>query len=105
MIANLSGKNALVTGSTSGIGLAIAHQLAKAGANIVLNGFGDHHEIEAIRKDLEKNYKIKAIFVSHNLTVPSEIKHMFEYIQANFGQIDILVNNAGMQHVQPIEEM
>lgn len=82
MIANLQGKNALVTGSTSGIGLAIAHSLARAGANIVLNGFGDHKEIEAIRQEFEKVYKIKAIFANYNLTVPTEIKKMIEYINA-----------------------
>lgn len=96
MFANLSNKVALVTGSTSGIGLACAKTLAKAGANIVLNGFGDAGEIEAIRKDLETTYKVKSIYANYNLMKSVEIKAMIDHVNGVFGGVDVLVNNAGM---------
>ena len=102
---NLSGKTALITGSTSGIGLACAHSLARAGANIVLNGFGDAAEIEKIRKTIETTYNVKAIYANYDLTKPKEIKEMIEKATSVFGGVDVLVNNAGMQHVQPIQDM
>lgn len=90
----LAGKRALVTGSTSGIGLAIARALKAQGADIVLNGLGDADEIEAIRAELG------AEFNGANLMDPAAIEAMFEAV----GPVDILVNNAGMQHVAPVEE-
>lgn len=90
----LKGKRALVTGSTSGIGLAIARALHAEGADVVLNGFGDPDEIEAIRAELGAEYN------GANLMDAAAIAAMMEQI----GTIDILVNNAGMQHVAPVEE-
>jgi len=105
MIANLTNKVALITGSTSGIGLACARTLAKSGANIVLNGFGDAAEIEKIRTDIEKTYGVKSIYANYNLMKSTEIKAMVEHVNSVFGGVDVLINNAGMQHVLPIEEM
>lgn len=95
----LKGKTALVTGSTSGIGLACARALAGAGANVVLNGFGDKGEIEAIRKELEAG-GVEARYSGADLTKPEEIEAMM----AEAGAVDILLNNAGMQHVAPIDQ-
>lgn len=99
MLANLQNKVALITGSTSGIGLACAQTLAKAGANIVLNGFGDAKEIEKIRHSIENNYKVKSIYANYNLMKSTEIKRMVEHVNSTLGGVDILINNAGMQHV------
>jgi len=103
----LSGRKAVVTGSTAGIGLAIAKELAKAGASIVLNGFGDPSEIEKIRSELETLYhdgkKEHVIYVPADLSKPSEIASMMDTVYNKFGSIDILVNNAGIQHVSPID--
>lgn len=90
----LEGKRALVTGSTSGIGLAIARALRAEGAHVVLNGFGEEDEIAALREELGADYS------GANLLDVSEIEAMMEEI----GPVDILVNNAGMQHVAPVEE-
>ena len=96
----LNGKTALVTGSTSGIGLGIALELAKQGANIILNGFGDHEgpkaEVEALG--------VKVGYSGADMSKPAEIATMIEYANAEFGGVDILVNNAGIQFVAPIEE-
>ncbi|MFN3609307.1 MAG: SDR family NAD(P)-dependent oxidoreductase, partial [Hyphomonas sp.] len=100
----LAGKTALVTGSTSGIGKAIALQLAADGANIVLNGFGDAKEIEAIRAGIEKQHSVKAIFSGADLTKPEAIDAMMAQAAEAFGGVDILVNNAGTQFVAPIDE-
>lgn len=100
----LKGKNALVTGSTSGIGQGIAHALAKQGCNIVLNGFGDEAEIEKGRAGLEAEYGITAIYNSADLTKPEAIEGLMGDAKARLGSVDILVNNAGVQHVAPIEE-
>lgn len=97
---NLKNKKAIITGSTSGIGLGVAHELAKAGANIVLNGFGDAKEIEKIRKNIEKKYKVKCTYSNADMTKADEIEAMIK--QA--GKVDILVNNAGIQHVDLIED-
>jgi 3-hydroxybutyrate dehydrogenase len=93
---------ALITGSTSGIGLGIAKALAEAGMNIVLNGLGDRDEIEAIRADLAQSYGVKVLYDSANMMIPSEITAMIDSASDIFGGIDVLVNNAGIQHVAPI---
>lgn len=100
----LQGKTALVTGSTSGIGLMIAQNLAKSGANIVLNGFGEASAIEAERARFEKDYGIKVIYNAADMTKPAEIEAMIKDAEGTLGSVDILVNNAGIQHVSPIVE-
>ena len=100
----LKDKTALVTGSTSGIGLAYAKALAAEGANIVINGFGDADEIEAERKALEVLNGGKAVYNGTDLTKPKDIEKMMKDIAKEFGGIDILINNAGVQHVAPVEE-
>jgi 3-hydroxybutyrate dehydrogenase len=100
----LKGKTALVTGSTSGIGLAYAKALAGEGANVVINGFGDADAIEAERKGLEAASGGKALYSGHDLTKAAEIEAMMKEAADAFGGVDILINNAGVQHVAPIEE-
>jgi len=100
----LNGKTALVTGSTSGIGKAIATRFAKDGANVVLNGFGDGNEIEAFRASLEADHGVKAAYSGADLTDEAAIMALMDRVEAEFGGADILVNNAGVQHVSPIEE-
>ncbi len=100
----LKGKTALVTGSTSGIGLGIATALARQGANIVLNGFGD---VETPRAQVLKAGKAAGAQVAYHgadMSRAADIEDMIEYAQRNFGQVDILVNNAGIQHVARVEE-
>jgi len=100
----LAAKTALITGSTSGIGLAIAHALAKEGADIVLNGFGDAAVIEAERAGIESRFGVKAAYDPADMTDPVAIAAMVTATEARFGGVDILVNNAGVQHVAPIDE-
>ena len=100
----LSGKNALITGSTSGIGLAYAKTLAAEGANVVINGFGDADAIEKERVELEKASGAKALYSGHDLTKVDEIEAMMNEAADAFGGVDILINNAGTQFVSPIEE-
>jgi 3-hydroxybutyrate dehydrogenase len=100
----LKGKSAVVTGSTSGIGLAIAKALAQAGANVTINGFGDKAAIEAERAGIEKQFGVKASYSPADMTKPAEIADMIRTAEKTFGTVDILVNNAGIQHVAPIEE-
>lgn len=100
----IKGKTAVVTGSTSGIGLGIAKALAGAGANVVLNGFGDKAAIEAERAALEKTFGVTASYSPADMTKPAEIAEMIKTADKTFGTVDILVNNAGIQHVAPIEE-
>lgn len=100
----LKGKTALVTGSTSGIGLAIARALAKDGANVMLNGFGDKDAIEKERDGLEKEFGIKARYSPADMTKPGEIAEMVRTTEKEFGSLDVLVNNAGIQHVANIED-
>lgn len=100
---DVRGKTAIVTGSTSGIGLGMAQGLADAGANIVMNGFGDQEEIEAHRQDLEDR-GVKAIYNGADMTKPEEIEALVKEAEEKFGGVDIIVNNAGIQNVQPVEE-
>lgn len=101
---SLQGKTALVTGSTSGIGLGIARALAQQGAHIVLNGFGDADEINALQTAIEKDFGIKAIYHNADMSKPAEIAAMMQVASKKFGAVDILVNNAGIQHVASIED-
>lgn len=100
----LKGKVAVITGSTSGIGLGIANVLARSGCNIMLNGFGDVNEIEKIRSELEKNNGIKVFYSGADLSKPEEATGLIKEAEKKLGQVDILVNNAGIQHVDPIEK-
>jgi 3-hydroxybutyrate dehydrogenase len=100
----LKGKTALVTGSTSGIGFAIARALAQDGANIMLNGFGDKTAIEQIRAGIEKDFGVKARYSGADMTKPAEIADMVRTTEKEFGTLDVLVNNAGIQHVANIED-
>ncbi|TFI56730.1 3-hydroxybutyrate dehydrogenase [Sphingomonas parva] len=100
----LKGKTALITGSTSGIGLACARALAGEGANVVLNGFGDATEIEAIRGELEQASGARALYSAADLTRAEAIEAMMAEAAEAFGGVDILVNNAGMQHVAPLDQ-
>lgn len=100
---NLRGKSAIVTGSTSGIGLGIARALAAAGVNIMFNGFGTSSDFDLSRRDLEKRNRIKTAFSGADMSKEDDIASMIEGARAAFGQIDILVNNAGIQHVEAIE--
>jgi 3-hydroxybutyrate dehydrogenase len=103
-MAALTGKTALVTGSTSGIGRAIAEQLAGQGCNIVLNGFGAAAEIEAQRAGLAETAGVEVSYSDADMAVPDQIAAMIAGSQARFGALDILVNNAGIQHVAAIED-
>src|SRR5206468_853585 len=103
-MATLRGKVAVVTGSTSGIGLAIARTLAGAGANIVINGFGAPADIEKERASIEADFKVKAVHSPADMTKPAEIAGMIALGETTFGSVDVLVNNAGIQFVSPIEE-
>ena len=100
----LKGKTALVTGSTSGIGLAVARALAAEGANVTINGFGDKAAIEKERSGIEKEFAVKALYSPADMTKPAEIAEMVRTTAQTFGSLDMLVNNAGIQHVAPIEE-
>ena len=100
----LRNKTAIVTGSTSGIGLGIAHALAAEGANIVLNGFGDPREIEALRAGLARDYGVEVLFSGADMSVPAQIRDMITLANAHLGRLDILVNNAGIQHTAPADE-
>ena len=99
----LAGKAAVVTGSTSGIGAGIARAFAEAGMSVMLNGFGDPHEIEATRAGLERQFGIKAAYSAADMTKPAEITKMIDDAGKLFGAVDVLVNNAGIQHVEAIE--
>jgi 3-hydroxybutyrate dehydrogenase len=99
----LQSKAALVTGSTSGIGLAIARALAGQGANVLLNGFGDAAEIEAIRRGIESEFGVRALHSAADMAKPDQIEAMVRQAEEAFGAVDVLVNNAGIQHVSPVE--
>lgn len=100
----LTSKTAVVTGSTSGIGLACARAFAKEGANIVLNGFGKPEDIEAARSGIESEFGVKAAYSPADLTKPGEIEGLIRLAEETYGAVDVLVNNAGVQHVAPIED-
>lgn len=103
-MTQLNNKTALITGSTSGIGLAIAHALARAGANIMLNGFGDEKEIEALRSSLEKTYHVSVRYSAADVANKDALETMVAYTIKELGGLDILVNNAGIQYVAPVIE-
>jgi 3-hydroxybutyrate dehydrogenase len=100
----LKGKAAVVTGSTSGIGMGIAEALAAAGANVLLNGFGDRSEIDALEESLASRHGVKVAYSAADMSKPEEIEQMIAEADAQFGRLDILVNNAGIQHTAPVEE-
>jgi 3-hydroxybutyrate dehydrogenase len=100
----LKQKSAIVTGSTSGIGLGIARAFAEHGADILLNGFGNADEIEFTRAEMQRRYGVKVRYSGADMSKPDEIRAMAELARAEFGKVDIIVNNAGIQHVAPIEE-
>ena len=100
---SLASRSAVVTGSTSGIGLAVARALAAEGANVMLNGFGKADDIEAARAAIEAEFKVRALHSPADMTKPDEIAGMVAEAEAAFGAVDILVNNAGVQFVSPVE--
>ena len=103
-MTTLHGKTALVTGSTSGIGLALARALASEGANVVLNGFGDPGEIETTRGSIESAYGVRATYSAADMTRPDQIAAMVARCHDELGGPDIVINNAGIQHVAPVDE-
>jgi 3-hydroxybutyrate dehydrogenase len=100
----LAGRTAIVTGSTSGIGLGIARALADQGANVLLNGFGDATEIEKIRAALARSTGVAVDYSDADMAAPDAVAAMVEHATRRFGAVDILVNNAGIQHVAPLED-
>ncbi len=99
----LAGKAAIVTGSTSGIGLGIARSFAAAGMNVLLNGFGDGDEIENTRRELAGDHGVRVGFCGADMTRPDQIRAMVDQAAELFGQVDVMVNNAGNQHVEAVE--
>jgi len=100
----LKQKSAIVTGSTSGIGLGIARAFAEQGADVMLNGFGDADEIEFTRAGIERTCRVKVRYSNADMSKPDQIRAMAADAERAFGKVDIVVNNAGIQHVAPIEE-
>src|SRR4051794_245114 len=101
---DLKGKTAVVTGSTTGIGLAFARAFAKAGSNIVINGFGNAEDVEKERSSIQNDCGVKVVYSPADMTKPAEIAEMIALGTKAFGSVDILVNNAGIQFVSAIEE-
>ncbi|MFN3627258.1 MAG: 3-hydroxybutyrate dehydrogenase [Parvibaculum sp.] len=99
----LDGRAAIVTGSTSGIGLGIARALAEAGAAVMLNGFGDPEDIEMQRQSLADAQDVDVAYSNADMSKPEAIRYMVSQAERRFGQVDIVVNNAGIQHVAPVE--
>ena len=99
----LKGKTAIVTGSTSGIGLGIARTLGAAGANLMLNGFGDAGQIETLRAALAREFGVEVAYSGADMSKPDQVRGMVETAAAELGAVDSLVNNAGIQHTAPIE--
>ncbi|GGY96384.1 3-hydroxybutyrate dehydrogenase [Pseudoduganella plicata] len=102
--STLAGRTALVTGSTSGIGLGIARALAAQGANIVFNGFGDAQAIAALQEDTAKAFGVRTVHHNADMSKPAEIEAMMRFAAEQFGDVDILVNNAGIQYVANVDE-
>ena len=100
----LKGKVAIVTGSTSGIGLGIAKELAKLGADLVLNGLGDAGEIEAIRSGIERDHSVRAVYDGADMSNGEAVRGLIAATVDKFGRLDILVNNAGIQFTAPVDE-
>ncbi|HEY5801518.1 MAG TPA: 3-hydroxybutyrate dehydrogenase [Burkholderiaceae bacterium] len=100
----LKGKAALVTGSTSGIGLGIAHALAAQGANIVLNGFGEAQAIALLQQELASRHGVQVDYHGADMSKPDEIAELMAYAAERFGKLDVVVNNAGIQHVAEIDQ-
>jgi 3-hydroxybutyrate dehydrogenase len=100
---SLRGRSAIVTGSTSGIGLGIARALAGEGVNVMLNGFGEDAAIEALRRDMETEFAISIAYSPADMSRPADVARMVADAGRAFGRVDILVNNAGIQHVEAIE--
>lgn len=101
---HLKHKNAIITGSTSGIGKAIALKLASHGVNITLNGFGDPKEIESTRLEIINNFGVKCFYHPADMSKPEEITNLVNFAKQNLGNVDIVINNAGIQHVAPVED-
>src|SRR5579875_3860788 len=101
---SLKGRRALVTGSTSGIGLAIARALAAEGADVVINGFGDAAAVETERAGIASAFGVKALYDGADMSKPDEIAAMVKRAEDALGGVDILVNNAGVQFVSPVED-
>jgi 3-hydroxybutyrate dehydrogenase len=100
----MKGKVAIVTGSTSGIGLGVAHALAAAGADILLNGFGDRAAIENLVSEMRNQYRNKVAYSGADMSKPADIEAMVAQATRELGSVDILVNNAGIQYTAPVEE-
>jgi 3-hydroxybutyrate dehydrogenase len=100
----LKGKSVIVTGSTSGIGLAIARAFAREGCNLTINGFGDKAAIEKERAGIETEFGVKAVYSGADMTKPAEIADMIKTSEKAFGSVDVLVNNAGIQFVAKVED-
>lgn len=101
---HLEGHVAVVTGSTSGIGQALATALAEQGVNVVLNGFGDPAKIEADRQAIQQRTNARVLYHGADLSQPEQIRDLVAFAHNEFGRLDILVNNAGIQHVAPVDE-
>jgi 3-hydroxybutyrate dehydrogenase len=101
---SLKSKSAVVTGSTSGIGLAYVRAFAAEGANVLINGFGDAADVEKERSSIESEFGVKAIYSPADMTKPDEIAGMVALAEKTFGSCDVLVNNAGIQFVAPVED-
>ncbi len=101
---SIKGRNAVVTGSTSGIGLGIARALAKEGANVMLNGFGEKATIEKERAGIARQFSVEVLHNGADMSKPHEITAMIEEAKAKLGSVDVLVNNAGIQFVSPVED-
>ncbi len=100
----LKGQSALVTGSTSGIGLGIATALAEAGANVMLNGFGDAAEIERTRASLSERTGVQVLYSGADMSKPAQVTAMVREAEQKLGHLDVLVNNAGIQFVSAVDE-
>src|SRR5437764_6433111 len=100
----LKGKVAVVTGSTSGIGLGIARAFAACGADLVINGFGEVAAIENLRQEIATTYGVRAAFSAADLSKPADATGLIEDATRQLGRVDVLVNNAGIQHVAPVHE-